>query len=340
MNLLSGFSSDPLGLPTVDPALVVNLNAISRLRLLEIGSDARSMLCGTMLSDSWAERPALDLAVMLGETQGWLRLDASFITNAVARFGDPEPLLADEPLMILILRTAFEAIQTALESRLGIPCTIIGLQAAPDEQSFVTLLMRDRAGEKSWSVGVSTGLLPDMRQLADKLPRIGLQGAIPVLARLEVGAERLALKTVSELETGDVIVLMSNSLSPRQPILKLGGTIVFRGSFVNTGFKIESAPAMVVDPSGPRTGQSGEDMDENVNLMEKLEVPVTFEIDRRLLRVSELSELAPGYIFELPSRPGGQVDIVVNGQTIGLGELIKVGDRLGVRTVRLFGHGA
>lgn len=63
-----------------------------------------------------------------------------------------------------------------------------------------------------------------------------------------------------------------------------------------------------------------------------LPVQVAFEIAQLEMRVGELSALQPGYVFALPARlEGANVTIRANGEAVGQGELVAVGDTLGVR---------
>ena len=67
-----------------------------------------------------------------------------------------------------------------------------------------------------------------------------------------------------------------------------------------------------------------------------LDLPLKLEIDTVSLPVSQLSALRAGYVLELPtSAPEARIRLVTYGQTIGFGELVTVGDHLGVRLVQL-----
>ncbi len=67
-------------------------------------------------------------------------------------------------------------------------------------------------------------------------------------------------------------------------------------------------------------------------LARQLPVDVAFEIGRSELRVGELSALQPGYVFPLAGPlEGANVTIRANGQAVGQGEVVAVGDTLGVR---------
>lgn len=68
---------------------------------------------------------------------------------------------------------------------------------------------------------------------------------------------------------------------------------------------------------------------------EKLPVCVTIEVGRLRMSIEELMQLTPGNLLKLPVTPEQGVDLVVNGKKVGRGELLKVGDVLGVRVLEL-----
>ena len=63
-----------------------------------------------------------------------------------------------------------------------------------------------------------------------------------------------------------------------------------------------------------------------------LPVRIEFELGRLELSLGELADLQPGYVFALPSHlVGANVVIRANGRDAGRGEVVAVGDTLGVR---------
>jgi type III secretion system YscQ/HrcQ family protein len=61
-------------------------------------------------------------------------------------------------------------------------------------------------------------------------------------------------------------------------------------------------------------------------------VQLDFEIGAVTTNLRELNRIEPGYIFELPGRlEGSNVAIRANGRHVGNGELVAVGETLGVR---------
>lgn len=63
------------------------------------------------------------------------------------------------------------------------------------------------------------------------------------------------------------------------------------------------------------------------------EIPLTIsvEVGRLVMSLQQLMELTPGNVLELNVHPENGVDLVVNGRCIGKGELLKIGEVLGVR---------
>ena len=63
-----------------------------------------------------------------------------------------------------------------------------------------------------------------------------------------------------------------------------------------------------------------------------LPVQVGFELGRTEMSIGELADLQPGYVFPLAAAlEGSNVVIRANGRIAGRGELVAVGDTLGVR---------
>jgi flagellar motor switch protein FliN/FliY len=66
-----------------------------------------------------------------------------------------------------------------------------------------------------------------------------------------------------------------------------------------------------------------------------VEVEITLEIGRRRMRVADVLRLAPGQTIELSKAAGEPIDIYVNGQLLGRGEVAVVSDRYSVRVTEL-----
>ena len=68
---------------------------------------------------------------------------------------------------------------------------------------------------------------------------------------------------------------------------------------------------------------------------DKVHVNLTVSLGRLTLTARELFEIKPGNVLDLPIQTSGQVDLLVGADLVGRGELIQLGDALGVRIVEL-----
>ena len=62
-----------------------------------------------------------------------------------------------------------------------------------------------------------------------------------------------------------------------------------------------------------------------------VELTVAVELGRAQLRMRELLRLGEGSVLDLDRGPDAPVDVLVNGSLIARGEVVVVGDELGVR---------
>ena len=72
---------------------------------------------------------------------------------------------------------------------------------------------------------------------------------------------------------------------------------------------------------------------------DQVPIKLVFELGRLEISLGRLQELGPGHVFELDRPVGEAVEVFAGGRRVGQGEIVKVGEQVGVRMVRLFGHG-
>ncbi len=70
-------------------------------------------------------------------------------------------------------------------------------------------------------------------------------------------------------------------------------------------------------------------------VLKDVEVEITLEIGRRRMRIADVLRLGAGQTIELTKAAGEPIDIYVNGQLLGRGEAVVIGDRYGVRITEL-----
>lgn len=72
---------------------------------------------------------------------------------------------------------------------------------------------------------------------------------------------------------------------------------------------------------------------------DRVEVRVSIRLGETLMSVAELREAGPGTVLALDRAEGAPVDIVVNGQPIGTGDIVSVAGQRAVEIRTLFGDG-
>ena len=70
----------------------------------------------------------------------------------------------------------------------------------------------------------------------------------------------------------------------------------------------------------------------------QVELTIQMDIGSAPLTLDALQSLQAGYVFTLDAPAAAPVTARVNGTVIGSGELVRIGDKLGVRLVRVRPH--
>lgn len=67
----------------------------------------------------------------------------------------------------------------------------------------------------------------------------------------------------------------------------------------------------------------------------KVPISLTVEVAKMRMNLDKLLKLKPGNVLELGVQPEKGVNLVANGQCVGKGELVQVGDVIGVKITKL-----
>ncbi len=70
---------------------------------------------------------------------------------------------------------------------------------------------------------------------------------------------------------------------------------------------------------------------QNLKLLENVEVKLTVEVGGTKISIRDLLKLNDGSVVELERLAGEHLDILVNGTLLAKGEIVLVGERLGIR---------
>ncbi|MGU5683986.1 type III secretion system cytoplasmic ring protein SctQ [Aeromonas allosaccharophila] len=218
-----------------------------------------------------------------------------------------------------------EPLQLALIERLGQPlggltCSALTRQESrdkADEPALQLLLQREGASLALW--------LPQPEPLLNRLPSRPQQQRLPLPLTLSLqwGEMGLTMDELATLAIGDVL------LPPPHPQLGQQLLICVEGrpfAYCQPHQQHLELTAMhnaePADPFGPTE-------------LEQLPIPVSFEVGRQTLDWHTLTSLQPGALIDLGTPLDGEVRIISNGHSLGVGRLVEIQGRLGVRVERL-----
>lgn len=187
----------------------------------------------------------------------------------------------------------------------------------------------DRGGQSGWIHGHVSGNDAALSHLASLVSKAPVQeGAgmleIPVPVHLVAGMMTLPLADWQALQTHDVLLAggLREFRLTRACTLRAAGRSLAMGALKDKSFTLQNlipTPATIMgDPANPAS-------------VNDIDIELTFVAGQTTLTVAELRGLAPGYTFELPALAGDGLTICANGRPVGKGDLIEVGDHLGVR---------
>lgn len=152
-------------------------------------------------------------------------------------------------------------------------------------------------------------------------------GQLRIAGRLRLLVRELPVPALSALRTGDV-VLLGDPAPGQALVFGKGATLQF-----NITVDLHSGSATVTEGGAMRSEDAGPD---DWAQLDELQVPVSFEVDTARITLAELASMRPGYVVEL-DRPlaSATVRLVCHGQTVGHGQLVAVGDQMGIRIVSM-----
>lgn len=162
--------------------------------------------------------------------------------------------------------------------------------------------------------------------------RDGYWHQFPVMASVQAGSQRLRLDQLASLKPGD-IVLLSKPLEGLHlaltPALLADVRAQAQGYVITNSWYIDERREVAVNTIHPEADAV------HADLLDQMTMQLVCEVGRISMSLSALKSLTPGSVLPMERRAGEAVDLIVNGQKIGQGELVRLDDALGVRVTRL-----
>ena len=247
------------------------------------------------------------------------------------------PISAGLPLEDLAPELVTAVVAAALEPWLALwarhfpPLRVEAMHATDPGSDRGRFLIQRRVGD-AWRDWVALAAdASACRWLAQTLadfpvPSHGRVEELPVLLVLVLGRMPLARSELTGIQVGDVL------LPPLGEPLKVRLENGVGRTRLGSG-RIEQQTCIIEEWEVTHTNEEGmavEPSEVALDSLESLEVEVSFELGRLPLAIRRLKEMAPGVVLPLGT-DSAVVTIRVNQQVAGQGEIVRIGDRLGVR---------
>ena len=321
--------ADPLSpwLKHYDPALLALHNQLHRRRRAWQGRCA-----GQNVRVSWAAEPqpldaAREVLLLLGRAPVRLRLSAAALEQVLV----PLALKFDVQLLpalprALLLELAVLDLIERLEPLLAQPLQL--LEAPQDQQPYALHLALELTfanqpamhAQLDLSEGAAVLVAQWLDQHAqlepDPLP--DLRQTLAVVA----GQQHLSLGELRSLRPGDVLMLEPGP----GLLLELAGRLQARCQYQGEVLRLQEAlQAPLLHMENTMT-----DVDAAAAL-DDLPLKLVCQVGSLELTLAQLRELGAGSLLQLNTPGVDNVDLMVNGRRVGQGQLVKIGDGLGVR---------
>ncbi|MFE0014588.1 type III secretion system cytoplasmic ring protein SctQ [Mesorhizobium sp. NPDC059054] len=334
--------ADVLELEAIPPDHVAALNAFYRNRL-----PAEITFAGqpAKIATAWPVARADDLSscslrVKLGDRSAELCAPLSLIEQLLATV-DKTARLENLPPRhaALVLEAAVADELDRLEVQLQAPIELAAIErrkpsagmpsfgfvlSAGGQQMHCTLRLDDGA------LLARLGTLLDAASSGEP----SLPTAFPLPVRLWRDVLTLSLGEVRGLLQGDVVLLAEQAAA----VLVIGDRLIAPASMTSSGPQLLAAPVTIAGSKwewtmGQDTAAAGQALDDAT--LEDLPVALAFEVGRKAMPLGEIRQLTAGAVVQLDTT-GQAVDILANGRRVGQGEMVRIGESLGVRVIRMF----
>lgn len=230
-----------------------------------------------------------------------------------------------------------------LEAKLGIPIRLFAVASRPEERSA-----QPDQGELAWAAELRLDrqhypcvvfLKPRAaRLLATSMAQPSLGAArfgVPIAIGAEIGRAWVRAADLRTMTRDDVILPPEPLLPPDRVRLTLADRWQAKAARTDNTLQLLAAFEPFPIPEVEAFMTEGREMRDIEIPLDDLPVRLVFEAGRIELSFDQLGQLGPGQVLVLPNEPSAPIRILVQGRVIGSGELVRIGERVGIRVVEL-----
>lgn len=173
-----------------------------------------------------------------------------------------------------------------------------------------------------------------------KVKKTDLVGTLDIQTRLHVGTTRLPLQDIKNIGIGDLLWIEEaqhtrQGLQVNFDVVAANTRTRFQAHWQHTRLTLARQSADRASIVTENQNHFAEQPTMQIEI-DRLELPITFDLGELSFPISDVELLAPGYVFELPCEAADAVvNLRVHGKLIARGSLVTVGRRLAVRLTQI-----
>ncbi|RVB80615.1 hypothetical protein EN885_01650 [Mesorhizobium sp. M6A.T.Cr.TU.014.01.1.1] len=336
---------EPLELTQVAAIYLDVLNAFYRRRRpVEIAVGAESVTIEAVWPLLVGQEPSSKIGVEIAGSKASLGLPRAQLDKWLVRADPTVDLERIAPGHAALLLESFLASELSwLEAKLGEAIALdsvngrnktasppFGFVVNSGEGAFSCALRFDNAGHAAAIGELLNAISGEGASLPDK---------VPVLVSLWRGAVEVSIGELQSLRPGDVVLLDGIGSTA---LLVIGERLVAPVELIDAGPRLMASPCqfngsrwewIMNQKTAPDAVQTLDDA-----ALDDLPVSLVFELGRTMLPIGEIRQLGAGTIVPLPGLESETVDVIANGKRVGRGEIVRIGECLGVRLFGMFGN--
>ena len=150
---------------------------------------------------------------------------------------------------------------------------------------------------------------------------------------LRAGTQHLTLGELKSLRPGDVVMCQQSSADA--PFAVVGGHLIAALGRSEAGLVFASGWQPLKESWESSMSKQETPLSEELEPLAELPIELVFEVGRAEFPLKEIARMGEGTVLHASPSLFSPVNILANGRLVGKGELIRIGEGLGVRVVRL-----
>ncbi|MBB4277868.1 type III secretion system cytoplasmic ring protein SctQ [Rhizobium mongolense] len=330
-------AEDPSWLPEVAAAHVDALNMLARIRVAFQLSLATATIVIRPEGGTRSLAEPVELAFFIGASAGRFMIPAAALDELAPGLGVYGRIAALSPLQRnILIEEALASHLAELEDRIGEPVRP-GPPDAAGECPVKLCWTIDCSGlphhaELHLSAAAALKIGNALGKPANDLGALTTNLVQPI--HLCAGIQYLTTGEYESLRVGDIV--MCEQSNAEEPFALIGNHLIASLRRGDSGLVLTST-WRDLRASWEHSAMSKQDTPPSGHLETLADLPVqlVFEIGRAEFPLKEIARMGEGTVLHTSPSLSTPVNIMANGRLVGKGELIRIGEGLGVRVVRL-----